>query len=1189
MNLKTRVARGSLTAVIFIVSLASQTPNVMSAVLPLPFTNAPSILSEDSLWQQITNGGYPTLYAGTTNDSKTFRGVFRTTNSNVRLALHSDDGSTVTVDGQPTGVSDLGTDTHLKERGSLKTLTTTFVPDQEYCVQIEYSNQALTTNDQDGVTLYAYNGGGTASNGPRVAGPDAVCVGVTTNLVADCGTAPYSWSNSSPAVLNLTSSGGITGLSNGTATVTVRDAESNATARTIFVVKPGISPGSLTTCVGVTNTFLLTNSAGTGIVTWSQSGLLTGNGRTNSLALTNAGTNTLTASYAGCSVLATVIVVAVSSLLPVTTNFCGSGTVVYTNQTTPAGFSQYVNWGGEGLFGTGASRTNSYSGLGPHIVSNWCGTSVKYSTVTVYRIDIAQTSATMLADATAPMMFNLTNSFGTATWQISPGGGPSVSGSGDTVTVSPGSTAGAYTLTACASELSSCCDTATIQVVKVTFATSLVAFCEGTNASVAMTVASSNFLSSLTFDTVTNVAAGTPNTVASVTVASTTNLILNPVSPGTATLRVRLGNSTSFGPVVKVVRVTFPTNAWYVLEGKQTSFSVTITPPDAPVTYTTKEAPIATASGSGANVTVNGVTNGTTQVVAVVGNSGCAQKDVTVVRFALTPQEVDVCINQSENVNIGVLPTGTPFTVLSANTNVARVTQNGSTVTVTGVTNGRSALVADLQGTLFGLGPVNCYRVTFATNEFFVGDGDSSLLGVEVLLEVEVDPALLGSRIRFIAANTNVAQVSGGPPQLTVTGLAVGSTEIQAWIGTNQLCATKLATVYHLRLLAVGFFGTNYSSVLRDDGGGQYTTNNTHWTPSTNYPVAFARNSQPAVSAVFSFTGSVTRPILIRGDGSYSIPISSNTPPSGGYIVTPILYSPNAFPNQIDYLSGLTITWKASFDNGVTYLPAGMSVNRVYVTWSNSLNAIHTLLDVGCTAAKGVAGAFGVNEQAVLDAIWSNKILTKNIHRASDGATLSYYGFYDVNGNGLWDSGVDTNYNNTTNCLVYDAETLIRVGNGQCGAWANFLRELLRCQGISAIGTNSVVVQGMEIKGAFNSFAVKNWAVTGSSARTIISFDAGVDGLSALIPNPAANEAADAPGATGQGNSPNPPSRFFNHYIVRLGQTLYDPSYALGPFTDRKKYELAAFAGRIAGNTLSDAPADDSDPANHNDEINNYP
>src|SRR5206468_2006417 len=157
------------------------------------------------------------------------------------------------------------------------------------------------------------------------------------------------------------------------------------------------------------------------------------------------------------------------------------------------------------------------------------------------------------------------------------------------------------------------------------------------------------------------------------------------------------------------------------------------------------------------------------------------------------------------NVSFGVLPAGTPVTVLTAKTNVATVTQSGTNLTVTGVTNGSTALVADVQGSLFGLGPIYSYRVTFATNDFFVIQGNVNTLKVEVLPEVGA------SRISFVAANPNVATVSGGAPLLTITGVSNGMTQVQAWIGTNQLCATKGVTAFQMRLLGVGFSGTNIS------------------------------------------------------------------------------------------------------------------------------------------------------------------------------------------------------------------------------------------------------------------------------------------------------------------------------------------------------------------------------------------
>ena len=108
----------------------------------------------------------------------------------------------------------------------------------------------------------------------------------------------------------------------------------------------------------------------------------------------------------------------------------------------------------------------------------------------------------------------------------------------------------------------------------------------------------------------------------------------------------------------------------------------------------------------------------------------------------------------------------------------------------------------------------------------------------------------------------------------------------------------------------------------------------------------------------------------------------------------------------------------------------------------------------------------------------------------------------------------------------------------------------------------------------------------------MIDFDAGVDGLSPTQPNALLNEAADMAGSAGQGNSPNPPSTFGNHWIVKMNNNYYDPSYGLGPFTDLKKYEDDACEGSMdvigMNYFLSDRPADNNTPSDHTDEINNY-
>ena len=1103
MKRKTRIEGGRILALL-IALLGAARGIAATAPSALPFTNTPSLNYTDLKNYALTSQ-FTVVSITTSNDGRLFRGVWIPLTAASKLAIHSDDGSDVTINGNPVW-SKKGVGTSLANEDSFKEFTgpdtngAAFVAGQEYCVTINYSNMMHTAGDKDGVTLYAYDGGGSVRPGLIMSGGnDAVCVGTSMVFTVSCGTANYGWKSSATNIASVSPLGGdnsmatITGLAFGSASITATDSFGASFTTNIYVVKPGISPGSLTTCVGVTNIYVLTNSAGNGAVTWNMTGALTGNGRTNSLALPNAGTNILTASYAGCSVSATAIVVAVSSLLPVTTNFCGSGTVLYTNQTTPAGFGSLVNWGGEGLSGAGASRTNSYSTIGPHIVSNWCGTSVKYSTATVYRIDIAQTNATVLADATAPVTFYLTNSYGAATWQIapSPGGGASFAGggSGDTVTVNPGSVGTNYTITASADAMTSCSDTATLQVVRVAFNTNLVAFCEGTNASIAMTVSPSNFLSSLTFDTVTNVATGTPNTVASVTVVSTTNLTLNPVSPGTATLRVRLGSSTFFGPVVKVVRVTFPTNTWYVGLGRDASFAVDVIPPDAPVTYVSKDTAIVTASGSGTNVTANGVAFGTTKIIAVVGNSGCVEKDVTVARVTFSPTPLYICVSQNAQSTATITPSNAPVTYTISDPSVASGTVSGNTLTISSLTNSQTHVLARVGESVLGTLPVYGWRVEFEAKPFGVSPGKS------LTVRAKVFPFGLSDKVNFATYHPGTAYVSSitiseAKPIITILGVTNGSTGLAAYIGTNPACAVPTITVASLGLENAYFAGTNRYAILKDDGSGSYEES-FHWSPTSKSPLAYIRNSHPAVAARVTITSAPSLgQVIIKGTGAYPIPPTTNNV-VGGAVTTPYRYASNSLPNSVNIVDPLVIFWKASLDGGETFFDVGASTNRVYSLLSTSLtaNVFHSVVDVSCRNAVG-----RTLPTDVVSDIWSDFSGPIPGVLRQDGTAMQYWGPVSVAGS----------FSN----ICFTTADLVKYADGKCGAWAEFFNDTLRIQGID----NSYVS------------TITNKHIPALSL-TAVGFD-----VYSTLP--------------GQGNA-SPVFQFPNHGIVKYGGIIYDPSYGV--------------------------------------------
>jgi hypothetical protein len=157
------------------------------------------------------------------------------------------------------------------------------------------------------------------------------------------------------------------------------------------------------------------------------------------------------------------------------------------------------------------------------------------------------------------------------------------------------------------------------------------------------------------------------------------------------------------------------------------------------------------------------------------------------------------------------------------------------------------------------------------------------------------------------------------------------------------------------------------------------------------------------------------------------------------------------------------------------------------------------------------------------------------------------------------------------------------------------MHDVLGAQGL----TSQIVSVEIKTGSPYNyvGFAVKNWATSGAAyPKRIIDWDAGVDGSTPTTPTPGNDEAADASGEPGQGTSPNPPSNFGNHYIIKANGSYYDPSYGLGPFVDRKAYEDAAFAGGIRRTGvypnfvywLYALPASDNDPNTTTDLICTY-
>lgn len=808
MKRKTGVVISTAWAVLFAGALSAQT------VFPLPFSNAGSVGSSNSLWQQITNG-FPRGYDCTqSNDFRRFRGAFTANASTTKLAIHSDDGSRVKINGQ-SAIDFYGENTHFQSGSALRLISYSFATGQEYCVEIDFTNHLHDANDIDGVTLYAYDGGGNVRDGIAVWGEAWICEGGTTTLSA-CGDGPFTWVSSSSSIATVSGNGAsatVQGFATGTATITAYDANGKSGSRQVTVAKLAISPDFLVTCAGVTNTFFVTNPQVTGGVTWTPTGTPSPDTRTNYVAFTDS-FNLITAEWNGCTATGYVFTVNVDLLTASTNHLCGSGQVTFTAATSPGGFEDMLTWTPQGLTIINASqRSASYSTTGVYTVSVYCGTSTRSAEVTVHKVNITNVTEYALAGGTAVPFSLSADSFGPFSWEVTPSG-PTVNGSGSSVTVSPSSTAGVYTVKASITPLPSCNDTSTLQVVQVTFSANNLALCEGTSNNLSFSVNPPSALSLLSFDTVTNAATGAgTNSLAHVTVNGT-NLTVYGDAPGTAYLRVKLGNTTLIGPTITVVRVTFPSDPWYVGVGKSRDLSVTTIPAGASVAFDTATPGVVTVSPISGGVRVTGVAPGTTQIRAKVGGGMiCSTKDVTAVRVTFATNRIILCTGNNGSVAAAVDPPGSPVT-FTPSTPALLVSVEGTNVTVTPQTNVVATVTANVGGQVVDWFSVESLTVRFPSNPWYAAPGGNQSF------TVDVEPADLARHVNFMSSLTNIATVTAGatPRELVIHGVAEGQSTITAWVGTtNPACNSKIVTIITPTITSVQWIQTNGSSITSNN------------------------------------------------------------------------------------------------------------------------------------------------------------------------------------------------------------------------------------------------------------------------------------------------------------------------------------------------------------------------------------
>jgi len=392
----------------------------------------------------------------------------------------------------------------------------------------------------------------------------------------------------------------------------------------------------------------------------------------------------------------------------------------------------------------------------------------------------------------------------------------------------------------------------------------------------------------------------------------------------------------------------------------------------------------------------------------------------------------------------------------------------------------------------------------------------------------DVDLVSGSASTKFIAST---GSVSGN---ITATGKNLKDLEG----GTVPEVSTNLVvTVVKFELKEVTFSGSSFHAILQDNGSGAYPT--PHWNTTTNYPVAYTRNTKLKATAKFqispsSFTGNVK----IKGDGPGSLDIPETTAsPSGGFVTLPATEASGAFANTVDFLNKMVVNWKCSVDGGTTFCDAGASTNQVYVTLNNptTANLFHTVVHLAC------ANGHAVNSADATANTWALFAGPANVKTWDGGNLLRYYG------GGF--SGIPT-----------DTAGLLQNGDGNCVAWMSLFMDSLAADGIAS---DRVWVRAT---GAGDSFLVKNWTYGTASYTNTPPYNwklALPTAAYTMAPIPSGGVYGDLTSlATLHGQNTAPPSEklFGNHRVARVGAVYYDPSYGV-TYSDAADFQSKAVAG----------------------------
>ena len=383
------------------------------------------------------------------------------------------------------------------------------------------------------------------------------------------------------------------------------------------------------------------------------------------------------------------------------------------------------------------------------------------------------------------------------------------------------------------------------------------------------------------------------------------------------------------------------------------------------------------------------------------------------------------------------------------------------------------------------------------------------------------------------------------------------------------------------------------------------------------YPVSFTRNTQISLTPTFNVDPSLVPFWRSRGNNivvsAWSQDIAPNFQLQLGFGQNHVHLQLNAqnqltsigwvqmdnlLPNYTNYYAPLSFSWAISPDGGTTWITPGIahtSSNEAFITLANPVASGPIVAGVGVLGGIGQVQKPAIAHTVFYATIWGS-ISPANFFAgqpqylvASDETELVTNVFASFRALDITRAdGTPMTYYGSWNNRNYTTASLIRDHDGMCTAWARFFIDVLRAEGgnFSSAGAQSNL---MEILPAWEPrttlILVKNWTIPAQrnimanlpNARAIrlgyTNYNNGnlnaqrVNGVWQYVWQDGvnANVQHDQNGIGGQNNG-NPLSTFSDHFVVQIGNALYDPSYgvtyALGPANNPLvNFATAAVAG----------------------------